>query len=112
MSEQKPTLSLLDTTLIVSGSMIGSGIFIVSSEMARSVGSSGWLMLCWILTGVLTLFAALSYGELAGMMPKAGGQYVYIKRAFGSMIAFLYGWTVFLVIVTGIIAALVVPFAK
>ena len=112
MSEQKPTLSLLDTTLIVSGSMIGSGIFIVSSEMARSVGSSGWLMLCWILTGVLTLFAALSYGELAGMMPKAGGQYVYIKRAFGSMIAFLYGWTVFLVIQTGVIAAVAVAFAK
>jgi basic amino acid/polyamine antiporter, APA family len=112
MSETKPTLSLLDTTLIVSGSMIGSGIFIVSSEMARSVGSSGWLLLCWILTGVLTLFAALSYGELAGMMPKAGGQYVYIKKAFGSMIAFLYGWTVFLVIQTGVIAAVAVAFAK
>ena len=112
MSEHKPTLSLLDTTLIVSGSMIGSGIFIVSSDMARSVGSSGWLLLCWILTGVLTLFAALSYGELAGMMPKAGGQYVYIKKAFGSMIAFLYGWTVFLVIQTGVIAAVAVAFAK
>ena len=77
--KNKPTLSLLDTTLLVSGSMIGSGIFIVSSEMARTVGGSGWLLLCWLLTGVLTLFAALSYGELAGMMPKAGGQYVYIK---------------------------------
>ncbi len=112
MSEHKPTLSLLDTTLIVSGSMIGSGIFIVSSEMARSVGSSGWLLLCWVLTGLLTLFAALSYGELAGMMPKAGGQYVYIKKAFGSMLAFLYGWTVFLVIQTGVIAAVAVAFAK
>lgn len=112
MSEQKPTLSLLDTTLIVSGSMIGSGIFIVSSEMARTVGSSGWLLLCWILTGVLTLFAALSYGELAGMMPKAGGQYVYIKKAFGSLTAFTYGWTVFLVIQTGVIAAVAVAFAK
>jgi APA family basic amino acid/polyamine antiporter len=112
MSEHKPTLSLLDTTLIVSGSMIGSGIFIVSSEIARSVGSAGWLLVCWVLTGVLTLFAALSYGELAGMMPKAGGQYVYIKKAFGSMIAFLYGWTVFLVIQTGVIAAVAVAFAK
>lgn len=112
MTEQKPTLSLLDTTLIVSGSMIGSGIFIVSSEMARTVGSSGWLLLCWVLTGVLTLFAALSYGELAGMMPKAGGQYVYIKKAFGSLTAFLYGWTVFLVIQTGVIAAVAVAFAK
>ncbi|HXB39122.1 MAG TPA: amino acid permease [Bacteroidia bacterium] len=112
MSGQKPTLSLLDTTLIVSGSMIGSGIFIVSSEMARTVGSSGWLLVCWVLTGVLTLFAALSYGELAGMMPKAGGQYVYIKKAFGSLIAFMYGWTVFLVIQTGVIAAVAVAFAK
>jgi len=112
MTEPKPTLSLLDTTLIVSGSMIGSGIFIVSSEMARTVGSSGWLLVCWVLTGVLTLFAALSYGELAGMMPKAGGQYVYIKKAFGSLIAFMYGWTVFLVIQTGVIAAVAVAFAK
>ena len=114
MSEikNKPSLSLLDTTLLVSGSMIGSGIFIVSSEMARTLGSSGWLLLCWLLTGVLTLFAALSYGELAGMMPKAGGQYVYIKQAFGSLTAFLYGWTVFLVIQTGVIAAVAVAFAK
>lgn len=112
MAEPKPTLSLVDTTLIVSGSMIGSGIFIVSSEMARTVGSAGWLLLCWILTGVLTLFAALSYGELAGMMPRAGGQYVYIKKAFGSLIGFMYGWTVFLVIQTGVIAAVAVAFAK
>lgn len=112
MSQQKPTLNLLDTTLIVSGSMIGSGIFIVSTEMSRTVGSSGWLLLCWLLTGVLTLFAALSYGELAGMMPRAGGQYVYIKKAFGSLPAFTYGWTVFLVIQTGVIAAVAVAFAK
>ncbi len=112
MSQQKPTLSLLDTTLIVSGSMIGSGIFIVTSEMSRTLGSSGWVLLCWVLTGVLTLFAALSYGELAGMMPKAGGQYVYIKKAFGSLTAFAYGWTVFLVIQTGVIAAVAVAFAK
>ena len=110
--KNKPTLSLLDTTLLVAGSMIGSGIFIVSSDMARTVGGSGWLLVCWLLTGVLTLFAALSYGELAGMMPKAGGQYVYIKKAFGSLTAFLYGWTVFLVIQTGVIAAVAVAFAK
>ena len=111
-TKNKPTLSLLDTTLLVAGSMIGSGIFIVSSDMARTVGGSGWLLLCWLLTGVLTLFAALSYGELAGMMPKAGGQYVYIKKSFGSLTAFLYGWTVFLVIQTGVIAAVAVAFAK
>src|ERR1700744_6658334 len=98
MSETKRTLSLLDTTLIVSGSMIGSGIFMVSSDMARSVGGSGWLLLCWLLTGVLTLFAALSYGELAGMMPKAGGQYVYLKEAYNPLVGFLYGWTCFTVI--------------
>ncbi|MBS1647101.1 MAG: amino acid permease [Bacteroidetes bacterium] len=112
MPNNTRSLSLLDTTLIVSGSMIGSGIFIVSSDMARTVGGSGWLLLCWLLTGLLTLFAALSYGELAGMMPHAGGQYVYIKRAFGSLVAFLYGWTVFLVIQTGVIAAVAVAFAK
>ncbi len=109
---QKRKLSLLDATLIVSGSMIGSGIFIVSSDMARTVGSPGWLMLAWILTGVVTLLGALSYGELASMMPKAGGQYVYIQRAFGKLTAFIYGWTVFAVIQTGVIAAVAVAFAK
>lgn len=108
----KKSLNLFDTTLIVAGSMIGSGIFIVSSDIARSVGSAGWLILIWLATGVISLFAALSYGELAGMMPQAGGQYVYIKKAFGDLIAFVYGWTVFLVIQTGVIAAVAVAFAK
>lgn len=105
-------LSLLDATLVVSGSMIGSGIFIVSSEMSRSLGSAGWLMLAWILTGVITLFAALSYGELAAMMPKAGGQYVYLTRAYGKMMGFLYGWSAFTVIQSGVLAAVAVAFAK
>lgn len=112
MAETKRSLNLVDTTLLVSGSMIGSGIFIVSSDMARSLGSSGWLLVAWILSGVITLFAALSYGELAGMMPQAGGQFVYLKKAFGDLTAFVYGWTVFLVIQTGVIAAVAVAFAK
>lgn len=112
MQEVKRTLGLFDTTMIVAGSMIGSGIFIVSAEMSLTVGSSGWLLFCWILTGVITIFAALSYGELAGMMPNAGGQYVYIKRAYNPLIAFLYGWTVFTVIQTGVIAAVAVAFAR
>jgi len=112
MENQKRVLGLFDTTLIVSGSMIGSGIFIVSSDMARTIGSPAWLLVCWILTGVITIFAALSYGELAGMLPHAGGQYVYIKRAYSPLIAFLYGWTVFLVIQTGVIAAVAVAFSK
>ena len=115
MSEQngfKPSLSLLDATMLVAGSMIGSGIFIVTSIMARDIGGAGWILLAWILTGFLTLDAALSYGELAGMMPSAGGQYVYIQRAFGRLPSFLYGWTVFTVIQTGVIAAVAVAFAK
>ncbi len=92
--------------------MIGSGIFIVSSDIARTVGSAGWLLVVWILSGVITLFAALSYGELAGMMPQAGGQFVYIKKAYGDLTAFVYGWTVFMVIQTGVIAAVAVAFAK
>ena len=112
MSDKKRTLNLFDTTLLVAGSMIGSGIFIVSSDIARSVGSAGWLLVVWILSGIITLFAALSYGELAGMMPQAGGQFVYIKKAFGDLTAFVYGWTVFLVIQTGVIAAVAVAFAK
>lgn len=92
--------------------MIGSGIFLVSAEMSRLLGSTGWLLAAWVLTGIITLFAALSYGELAGMMPKAGGQYVYIQRAFGKLTAFVYGWTVFSVIQTGVIAAVAVAFAK
>lgn len=108
----KRSLSLLDATAIVAGSMIGSGIFIVSADMARMVGSAGWLITLWVLTGFITLLAALSYGELAGMMPKAGGQFVYIEKAWGKFIAFLYGWTVFTVIQTGVIAAVAVAFAK
>ena len=106
------TLGLLDATSIVAGSMIGSGIFIVTSPMMRDVGSAGWLIVLWLLTGLITVFAALSYGELAGMMPNAGGQYVYIQRAYGRMVAFLYVWTVFTVIQTGVIAAVAVAFAK
>ncbi|MEN9743672.1 MAG: hypothetical protein RLZZ65_1477 [Bacteroidota bacterium] len=113
MSAQEPKkLGLLDSTLLVSGSMIGSGIFIVSTLMLRDIGSPAWLLVLWILTGLITIFAALSYGELAGMMPNAGGQYVYIQRAYGKMTSFLYGWTVFTVIQTGVIAAVAVAFAK
>ena len=109
MSAQEPKkLGLLDSTLLVSGSMIGSGIFIVSTLMLRDIGSPAWLLVLWILTGLITIFAALSYGELAGMMPNAGGQYVYIQRAYGKMTSFLYGWTVFTVIQTGVIAAVAV----
>jgi APA family basic amino acid/polyamine antiporter len=108
----KRSLGLLDATMIVAGSMIGSGIFIVSTFMARDVGSAGWLLVLWLVTGLITVAAALSYGELAGMMPAAGGQYVYLQRAYGSMIGFLYGWTVFTVIQTGVIAAVAVAFAK
>ncbi|WP_341841064.1 APC family permease [Chitinophaga caseinilytica] len=108
----KPTLSLVDATMIVAGSMIGSGIFIVSAEVARSMGSSGWMMAMWVLAGVVTLIAALSYGELSGMFPKAGGQYVYLREAYNPFIAFLFGWTQFGVIQTGTIAAVAMAFAK
>jgi basic amino acid/polyamine antiporter, APA family len=105
-------LGLLDSTMLVAGSMIGSGIFIVSSIIGRQVGAPGWLLVVWIVTGVLTLMAALSYGELAAMMPKAGGQYVYLREAFSPLWGFLYGWTLFLVIQTGTIAAVAVGFAR
>ncbi|MFL6207916.1 MAG: APC family permease [Pyrinomonadaceae bacterium] len=105
-------LGLLDSTMIVAGSMIGSGIFIVSSIIARQVGAPGWLLVVWVVTGLLTLMAALSYGELAAMMPKAGGQYVYLREAFSPLWGFLYGWTLFLVIQTGTIAAVAVGFAR
>lgn len=111
-TKETKKLGLLDSTLLVSGSMIGSGIFIVSTLMLRDIGSPAWLLVLWILTGLITIFAALSYGELAGMMPNAGGQYVYIQRAYGKMTSFLYGWTVFTVIQTGVIAAVAVAFAK
>ena len=105
-------LGLLDSTMIVAGSMIGSGIFIVSADIARQVGSPGWLLVVWLITGALTIGAALSYGELAAMMPKAGGMYVYLKEAYGSLWGFLYGWTHFLVIGTATIAAVSVAFAR
>ena len=110
--ELKRSLGLIDATSIVAGSMIGSGIFIVTAAMARDVGSAGWLLVIWLVTGLLTMSAALSYGELAGMMPKAGGQFVYIQRAYGKLASFLYGWTVFTVIQTGVIAAVAVAFAN
>src|SRR5438128_7030838 len=105
-------LGLYDSTMVVVGSMIGSGIFIVSAEMGRQIGSPGWLLAAWLLTGLLTLTAALSYGELAAMMPRAGGQYVYLREAFSPLWGFLYGWTLFLVIQTGTIAAVAVGFAR
>ena len=105
-------LGLLDSTMIVAGSMIGSGIFIVSADIARQVGSSGWLLVVWVITGLLTVAAALSYGELAAMMPQAGGQYVYLRQAYGPLWGFLYGWTLFLVIQTGTIAAVAVGLAR
>jgi APA family basic amino acid/polyamine antiporter len=105
-------LGLLDSTMIVAGSMIGSGIFIVSADIARQVGSSGWLLATWVITGLLTVGAALSYGELAAMMPKAGGQYVYLREAFSPLWGFLYGWTLLLVIQSGTIAAVAVGFAR
>lgn len=108
----KRELGLIDATSLVAGSMIGSGIFIVTAAMARDVGSAAWLLVIWLVTGLLTMSAALSYGELAGMMPNAGGQYVYIQRAYGKLMSFLYGWTVFTVIQTGVIAAVAVAFAN
>jgi APA family basic amino acid/polyamine antiporter len=105
-------LGLFDSTMLVAGSMIGSGIFLVSHDIARDVGSSGWLMLVWIVTGIITVIGALSYAELAAMMPRAGGQYVYLRESFGPLSGFLYGWTLFLVIQTGTIAAVCVSFAK
>src|SRR3954470_700514 len=108
----KPTLSLIDATMIVAGSMIGSGIFIVSADITRNVGSAGWLIIVWLITGFMTITAAVSYGELSSMFPKAGGQYVYLKEAYNSLIAFLYGWSFFAVIQTGTIAAVGVAFSK
>jgi APA family basic amino acid/polyamine antiporter len=105
-------LGLFDATMLVAGTMIGSGIFIVSAEISREVGGSGWLMLVWVLTGIMTVIGALSYAELAGMMPHAGGQYVFLRDAFSSLWGFLYGWTMFLVVQTGFIAAVAVAFAK
>ncbi len=110
--ELKRELSLLDGIMLVSGSMIGSGIFIVSANMVLNIGSAGWLILAWALSSVITVIAALSYGELSAMFPKAGGQYVYLKESYNQLIAFLYGWSFFAVIQTGTIAAVGVAFAK
>jgi APA family basic amino acid/polyamine antiporter len=108
----KRELGLLDGTMLVVGSMIGSGIFIVSADIARQVGAAGWLILVWVLSGLITIIAAVSYGELSAMFPKAGGQYVYLKEAYNKLVAFLYGWSFFAVIQTGTIAAVGVAFSK
>src|SRR5579863_7029693 len=105
-------LGLTSATMLVMGSMIGSGIFIVSAEIAREVGSPALLIAAWAVAGFMTIVAALSYGELAAMMPRAGGQYVYLREALGPLWGFLYGWTLFLVIQTGTIAAVGVAFGK
>src|SRR5467141_183223 len=105
-------LGLFDSTMIVVGSMIGSGIFIVSADIARHMGATGGLLAAWVISGVLTVAAALSYGELAAMMPMAGGQYIYLREAYSPLWGFLYGWTLFLVIQTGTIAAVAVGFAR
>jgi len=111
-SSFKPALGLIDATMVVAGSMIGSGIFIVSADITRNVGSAGWLIMVWLLTGFMTLTAALSYGELSAMFPRAGGQYVYLKEAYNPLVGFLYGWSFFAVIQTATIAAVGVAFAK
>ncbi len=105
-------VNLFDGISIVVGAMIGSGIFIVSADIARNVGSPGWLLVVWLITGIITLIGAISYGELASMMPQVGGQYVYLKEAYHPLIGFLFGWTTFLVIQCGTIAAVAVAFAK
>src|SRR5215470_12526163 len=108
----KPTLGLVDATMIVAGSMIGSGIFIVSADITQRVGSAGWLVAVWAITGFMTITAAVSYGELSGMYPKAGGQYVYLKEAYNPLMGFLYGWSFFAVIQTATIAAVGVAFSR
>lgn len=111
-SSFKRSLGLVDATMIVAGSMIGSGIFIVSSDIARNVGSAGWLIGVWLITGFMTVTAALSYGELSAMYPKAGGQYVYLREAYNPLAGFLYGWSSFAVIQTATIAAVGVAFSR
>src|SRR5689334_5982607 len=105
-------ITLTDATMLVAGSMIGSGIFITSAAMARSLGSPMWLLAAWVLTGVITLLGALTYGELAAMFPRAGGQYVFLRESMGPLMGFLYGWALFLVIQTGTIAAVAVAFGR
>ena len=108
----RKSLNLIDSSAIVIGSMIGSGIFIVSADMSRTLGSPGWLLVAWLITGFMTIMGALSFGELASMMPKAGGTYVYLREAYNPLVGFLYGWTLFLVIQTGTIAAVGMAFGK
>ena len=108
----KKRVNLFDDISLVAGSMIGSGIFIVSADIARTVGSPGWFMVVWLITGIITVIGAVSYGELAAMMPQAGGQYVYLKKSYNPLIGFLFGWTTFLVVQCGSIAAVAVAFAK
>ncbi|AMA50220.1 MULTISPECIES: APC family permease [Flavobacterium] len=110
--EFKKELGLLDGTLLVVGSMIGSGIFIVSADITRNIGSAGWLITIWVISALITMTAAVSYGELSAMFPQAGGQYIYLKEAYNKLIAFLYGWSFFAVIQTGTIAAVGVAFSK
>jgi basic amino acid/polyamine antiporter, APA family len=111
-SEFRRRLGLYDSIMVVAGSMIGSAIYIVSADMSRQLGSAGWLLVSWVIAGLLTVAGALCYGELASMMPKAGGQYVYLKEAFSPLVGFLYGWSLFLVIQTGTVAAVAVGFAR
>jgi basic amino acid/polyamine antiporter, APA family len=111
-SEFSRRLGLYDSVMLVVGSMIGSAIFIVSADMSRQLGSAGWLLVSWIVAGLLTIAGALCYGELAAMMPKAGGQYIYLREAFSPLVGFLYGWSLFLVIQTGTVAAVAVGFAR
>lgn len=108
----KPSLGLLDATMLVAGSMIGSGIFIVSADITRNAGSAGWIMIVWLIAGIMTMIAAVSYGELSGMFPRAGGQYVYLREAYNPLVGFLYGWSFFAVIQTATIAAVGVAFSK
>ncbi len=108
----KPSLRLFDATMIVAGSMIGSGIFIVSTDIVRNVGSAGWLIVVWVITGLMTVMAAVSYGEMSGMFPRAGGQYVFLREAFNPLAGFLYGWSSFTVIQTATIAAVGVAFSR
>jgi APA family basic amino acid/polyamine antiporter len=105
-------MTLTDATMLVAGSMIGSGIFIVSADISRSLPSPFWLLIAWVVTGVITLLGALAYGELAAMYPRAGGQYVFLRESLGPLMGFLYGWTLFLVIQTGTIAAVAVAFGR
>src|SRR5919106_190337 len=111
-SEFVKAMSLTDATMLVAGSMIGSGIFIVSADIARKVESPAFLLLAWVLTGIITLLGALAYGELAAMYPRAGGQYVFLRESMGPLMGFLYGWTLFVVIQTGTIAAVAVAFGR